>query len=136
MALQPRGFEPEGAEPVPSQFALVLSSSQAFPVNPENRPAGNPLASQVSGVQKQADVPLLQGHNPYGNDGPRPQANVLFTHPAPLQDANSLPGAVPAWPARRGDGHVIRFTRTMNSLPNGNPVSSSRLLLVLRSPGF
>ncbi|XP_027659159.1 Golgi integral membrane protein 4-like isoform X2 [Falco rusticolus] len=106
---------------VPANSPLQLVRQKAFPVNQENRPVGNPLASQVSGVQKQADRPPLQGQNSYGNDGPRPQANVLFTHPAPLQDANSLPDAVPAWPARRGDGRVIRFTRTMNSLPNGNP---------------
>nr|XP_010304007.1 PREDICTED: Golgi integral membrane protein 4-like [Balearica regulorum gibbericeps] len=106
---------------VPANSQLQLVRQKAFPVNQENRPVGNPLASQVSGVQKQADGPLLQGQNSYGNDGPRPQANVLFTHPAPLQDANSLPDALPAWPARRGDGHVIRFTRTMNSLRNGNP---------------
>ncbi|KAM6371375.1 uncharacterized protein J5M81_012894 isoform 2-T2 [Pluvialis apricaria] len=105
----------------PANSPLQLVRQKAFPVNPENRPVGNPLASQVSGVQKQADVPLLQGQNSYSNDGPRPQAKVLFTHPVPLQDTNSLPGAVPAWPARRGDGHIIRFTRTMNSLPNGNP---------------
>lgn len=130
------GFELEGAELVPLEFAHVPSSLQAFPVNQENRPGGIPLASQVSGVQKQADGPLLQGQNLYGNDGPRPQANVVFTRPASLQDANSLPGAMPAWPARRGDGHVIRFTRTMNSLPNGNPVSSARSLLLLCSPCF
>ncbi|XP_076212033.1 uncharacterized protein LOC143168908 isoform X1 [Aptenodytes patagonicus] len=105
----------------PANSQLQLVRQKAFPVNQENRPVGNPLASQVSGVQKQADGPLLQGQNSYSNDGPRPQANVLFTHPAPPQDANSLPGAMPAWPARRADGHVIRFTRTMNSLPNGNP---------------
>lgn len=130
------GFELEGTEVVPLEFAVVLSSSQVFPVNQENRPVGNPLASQVSGVQKQADGPLLQGQNLYSNDGPRPQANVLFTHPVPPQDANSLPEAMPAWPARREDGHVIRFTRTMNSLPNGNPVSSAHSLLVLCSPCF
>ncbi|XP_074465586.1 uncharacterized protein LOC141751897 isoform X1 [Larus michahellis] len=106
---------------VPANSQLQLVRQKAFPVNQENRPGGIPLASQVSGVQKQADGPLLQGQNLYGNDGPRPQANVVFTRPASLQDANSLPGAMPAWPARRGDGHVIRFTRTMNSLPNGNP---------------
>ncbi|KAM4646975.1 uncharacterized protein AAGF69_013198 [Amazona ochrocephala] len=108
---------------VPANSQLQLVRQKAFPVNQESRPFGNPLASQVSGVQKQADGPLLQGQNSYSNDGPRPQANVLFTHPhpAPRQDANSLPDALPAWPARRGDGHVVRFTRTMNSLPNGNP---------------
>ncbi|XP_009707274.1 PREDICTED: Golgi integral membrane protein 4-like, partial [Cariama cristata] len=106
---------------VPANSQLQLMGQKAFPVNQENRPVGNPPASQVSGVQKQADGPVLQGQNSYSNDGLRPQANVLFTHPAPLQDANSLPDAMPAWPARRGDGHVIRFTRTMNSLPNGNP---------------
>ncbi|XP_010292882.1 PREDICTED: Golgi integral membrane protein 4-like [Phaethon lepturus] len=105
---------------VPANSQLQLVRQKAFPVNQENRPVGNPLASQVSGVQKQAGGSLLQGQNSYSNDGPRPQANVLFTHPAPRQDANSVPDAVPAWPARR-DGHVIRFTRTMNSLPNGNP---------------
>ncbi|XP_054031721.1 Golgi integral membrane protein 4 isoform X1 [Dryobates pubescens] len=106
---------------VPANSQLQLVRQKAFPASQENRPAGNPLASQVSGVQKQADGSLLQGQSSYRNDGPRPQANVLFTHPAPLQDANSLPDAVPAWPARHGDGHVVRFTRTMNSLPNGNP---------------
>ncbi|XP_065552365.1 Golgi integral membrane protein 4-like isoform X2 [Lathamus discolor] len=108
---------------VPANSQLQLVRQKAFPVNQENHPFGNPLASQVSGVQKQADGPLLQGQNSHSNDGPRPQANVLFTHPhpAPRQDANSLPDALPAWPARRGDGHVVRFTRTMNSLPNGNP---------------
>ncbi|XP_028943184.1 Golgi integral membrane protein 4 [Antrostomus carolinensis] len=105
----------------PANSQLQLGRQKGFPVHQENHPVGNPLASQVSGVQKQADGSLSQGQNSYGNAGPRPQANVLFTHPAPLQDANSLPDAVPAWPARRGDGHVIRFTRTMNSLPNGNP---------------
>ncbi|XP_074704552.1 uncharacterized protein LOC141933635 isoform X1 [Strix aluco] len=106
---------------VPANSQLQLGRQKAFPVNQENRPVGNLLASPVSGVQKQADSPLPQGRNSYGNDGLRPQANVLFTHPASLQDANALPEAMPAWPARRGDGHVIRFTRTMNSLPNGNP---------------
>ncbi|XP_061306244.1 Golgi integral membrane protein 4-like isoform X2 [Pezoporus flaviventris] len=108
---------------VPANSQLQLVRQKAFPVNQESRPFGNPLASQVSGVQKQAGGPLLQGQNSYSNDGPRPQANVLFTHPhpAPRQDANSLPDALPAWPVRRGDGHVVRFTRTMNSLPNGNP---------------
>ncbi|XP_075028423.1 uncharacterized protein LOC142092370 isoform X3 [Calonectris borealis] len=105
----------------PANGQMQLVRQKAPPVHQENRPLGNPLASQVSGVQKQADGPVLQGQNSYSDDGPRPQANVLFTHPAPLQDANSLPDALPAWPARRGDGHVIRFTRTMNSLPNGNP---------------
>ncbi|XP_065711071.1 uncharacterized protein [Patagioenas fasciata] len=106
---------------VPANNQLQLVRQKAFPVNQENRPLGNPLASQVSGVQKPADGPVPPGQNPYGMDGPRPQASVLLTHPAPLPDANSLPDAMAAWPARRGDGHVIRFTRTMNSLPNGNP---------------
>ncbi|KAM6046526.1 uncharacterized protein VSU04_013191 [Chlamydotis macqueenii] len=106
---------------VPANSQLQLMRQKAFAVNQENRPAGNLLASQVSGVQKQADGPLLQGQNSFSNDGLRPQANVLFTQPAPQQDANSLPAAMPAWPARHGDGRVIRFTRTMNSLPNGNP---------------
>uniref|UniRef100_A0A8C8AZ12 Golgi integral membrane protein 4 n=1 Tax=Otus sunia TaxID=257818 RepID=A0A8C8AZ12_9STRI len=106
---------------VPANSQLQLGRQKAFPVNQENRPVGNVLASPVSGVQKQADSPLPQGRSSYSKDGLRPQAHVLFTHPASLQDANALPEALPAWPARRGDGHVIRFTRTMNSLPNGNP---------------
>ncbi|XP_064326081.1 Golgi integral membrane protein 4 isoform X5 [Phalacrocorax carbo] len=115
-------FQALKEQPVaPANSQLQLARQKAFPVNQENHPVGPLLASQVSGVQKQADGPLLQGQNSYSNDGLRRQANVLFTHPAPLQDANSLPDAVPAWPAGRGDGHVIRFTRTMNSLPNGNP---------------
>ncbi|KAK2526849.1 Golgi integral membrane protein 4 [Columba livia] len=117
------GWWPQGAA-VPASYKRgsdFRKHTQAFPVNQENHPLGNPLASQVSGVQKPADGPMPPGQNPYGMDGPRPQASVLLTHPVPLQDANSLPDAVAAWPARHGDGRVIRFTRTMNSLPNGNP---------------
>ncbi|XP_008936059.1 PREDICTED: Golgi integral membrane protein 4-like [Merops nubicus] len=106
---------------VPANSQLQLVRQKALPVNQESRPAGNPLASQVSGVQKQADGPVLQGQSSYSNDGPRPQANVPLSQPAPLQDANALPAAVPGWAARRGDGHVLRFTRTMNSLPDGSP---------------
>ncbi|XP_015737679.1 Golgi integral membrane protein 4-like isoform X2 [Coturnix japonica] len=105
----------------PGNSQLQLTRQKAFPVNPENRPAGSSLASQVSGVRKQADGPLLRGQSSNSNDGLRSQVNVLLTHPAPLQDANSPPEAPPAWPAGHGDGHIIRFTRTVNSLPNGNP---------------
>lgn len=109
----------------PLELTLVLPSLQAFPVNPESRPAGSSLASHVSGVRKQADSPVLRGQSSNSNDGLRSQVNMLLTHPAPLQDANSPPEAPPAWPAGRGDGHIIRFTRTVNSLPNGNPVCSA-----------
>ncbi|XP_013050259.3 Golgi integral membrane protein 4-like isoform X3 [Anser cygnoides] len=105
----------------PGSSQLQLMRQKAFPVNLENRPAGSLLASQVSGMRKQADGPLLPGQNPYSNSGPRSQGNMLGTHPAPLQDANLPPEALPAWPAGHGDSHVIRFTRTVNSLPNGNP---------------
>ncbi|KAM6108818.1 uncharacterized protein FYW35_009892 [Pterocles gutturalis] len=118
---------------VPANSQLQLMRQKAFPVSQENHPAGNPLASQVSRVQKPVDGALLQGQHLYGNDGPRPQAHMLFTHPAPPQDANSLPGAVPAWPARHGDGHVVRFTRTMNSLPNGNPDLKMVMRIQVRS---
>lgn len=124
-------FEPEGMQSVPLMLTLCLSSLQAFPVNLENRPAGSLLASQVSGLRKQADGPLLPGQGSYSNNGPRSQGSVLVTHPAPLQDANLPPEAVPAWPAGHGDSHVIRFTRTVNSLPNGNPVSSAELMLLV-----
>ncbi|XP_021230319.1 Golgi integral membrane protein 4-like isoform X2 [Numida meleagris] len=105
----------------PGNSQLQLMRQKAFPVNPENRPAGSSLASQVSGARKQADGAVLRGQNSNSNDGLRSQVNVLLTHPAPLQDANSPPEAPPAWPAGHGDGHIIRFTRTVNSLPNGNP---------------
>lgn len=119
-------FELGGTEQFfPLELILVLPSLQAFPVNPENRPAGSSLASHVSGVRKQADSPVLRGQSSNSNDGLRSQVNMLLTHPAPLQDANSPPEAPPAWPAGRGDGHIIRFTRTVNSLPNGNPVCST-----------
>lgn len=105
----------------PGNSQLQLTRQKAFPVNPENRPAGSSLASHVSGVRKQADSPVLRGQSSNSNDGLRSQVNMLLTHPAPLQDANSPPEAPPAWPAGCGDGHIIRFTRTVNSLPNGNP---------------
>ncbi|XP_025941451.1 Golgi integral membrane protein 4-like isoform X5 [Apteryx rowi] len=114
-----------------------LLNSQAFSVNQENLPAGSLLGAKVSGIRSQADGPLLQGQNSHSNDGLRPQGDMVLTHPAPLQDANPLrdanppPDAMPAWPPRHGDGHVIRFTRTVNSLPDGNP----DLKMVLRVQG-
>ncbi|XP_025952300.1 Golgi integral membrane protein 4-like isoform X2 [Dromaius novaehollandiae] len=106
---------------VPGNSQLQLVRQKAFSVNQKNLPAGSLLGPKVSGIRSQADGRLLQGHNSHSNDGLRPQGDVLLTHPAPLQDANPPPDAMPAWPPRHGDGHVIRFTRTVNSLPNGNP---------------
>ncbi|XP_048823477.1 Golgi integral membrane protein 4-like isoform X2 [Lagopus muta] len=105
----------------PGNSQLQLTRQKAFPVNPEHRPAGSSLASQLSGVRKQADGPVLQGRSSNSNDGLRSQVNVALTHPAPLQDANSPAEAPPAWPAGHGDARIIRFTRTVNSLPNGSP---------------
>ncbi|XP_071431835.1 Golgi integral membrane protein 4-like isoform X2 [Pithys albifrons albifrons] len=114
----------KGQQPmVPAQSQLQLGRQKAFAGNQEHSPIGIPLASPVPAFQEPAEVPLLQGHNSYSKDSLRPQPNVPnvpLTHPTPPKDANSLPEAVPAWPARRGDGHVVRFTRTMNSLPSGN----------------
>ncbi|XP_027557936.1 Golgi integral membrane protein 4-like isoform X1 [Neopelma chrysocephalum] len=121
----------KGQQPVvPAHSQLQLGRQKGYPVNPEN---GIPLASPVSGFQRPAEVPGLQGQNSYSKDGPRPQPNMPLTHPTPSQDANSLPEAVPAWPARRGDGHVVRFTRTMNSLPNGNPDVKMVMRIQVRS---
>ncbi|XP_009669845.1 Golgi integral membrane protein 4 isoform X4 [Struthio camelus] len=106
---------------VPGNSQLQLVRQKAFPVNQESLPAGTLLGAKVSGIRSQADGPLLQGQNLHSNDGLRPQDDVLLTHPAQLQDANPPPDAMPAWPPRHGDGRVIRFTRTVNSLPNGNP---------------
>ncbi|XP_025941448.1 Golgi integral membrane protein 4-like isoform X2 [Apteryx rowi] len=122
---------------VPGNSQLQLVRQKAFSVNQENLPAGSLLGAKVSGIRSQADGPLLQGQNSHSNDGLRPQGDMVLTHPAPLQDANPLrdanppPDAMPAWPPRHGDGHVIRFTRTVNSLPDGNP----DLKMVLRVQG-
>ncbi|XP_062449361.1 Golgi integral membrane protein 4-like [Rhea pennata] len=116
---------------VPGNSQLQLVRQQAFSVNQENLPAGSLLGAKVPGIQSQADESLLQGQNLHSNDGLRPQGDVLLTHPAPLQDASRPADAMPAWPPRHGDGHAIRFTRTVNSLPNGNP----DLTMVLRVQG-
>ncbi|XP_057243646.1 uncharacterized protein LOC130586765, partial [Malurus melanocephalus] len=117
------------------QQPLAPASSQLQPARQkifqENRPAGNTPPSVLP------MAPQLQGQGPYdshdSHDDPRLQPEVPFTQPAPAQDANSLPEAVPAWPARHGDGHVVRFTRTMNSLPNSNPDVKMVMRIQVRS---
>ncbi|XP_041888002.1 Golgi integral membrane protein 4-like isoform X1 [Corvus kubaryi] len=118
----------KGQQPLlPASSQLQPGRQKAFQASQENRPAGNALPSAAPGAQQPA------GQGSHSHDGPRPQPQVPFTQPAPAHDANSLPEAVPAWPARHGDGHMVRFTRTMNSLPNGNPDVKMVMRIQVRS---
>ncbi|XP_053818654.1 Golgi integral membrane protein 4-like isoform X1 [Vidua chalybeata] len=95
----------KGQQPlVPASSQLQPGRQKAFQPSQENR-------SAVPGAQQ----PPAQGSSSHAGPGDA-QPQVPFIQPALAQDGNSLPEAVPAWPARRGAGHAVRFTRTMNSL--------------------
>ncbi|XP_030393235.1 uncharacterized protein LOC115636800 isoform X3 [Gopherus evgoodei] len=116
--------------PVPGSNHLQLSRPKVFaangakmllsPVDQEKPVGGSLMRPQISGVRSQGEGTLPQGQTSHNNDGPRPQSDVLFAHPAPLQEANPPPAALPARPQGHGDSTVIRFTRTVNSVQNGN----------------
>ncbi|XP_058711067.1 Golgi integral membrane protein 4-like isoform X3 [Poecile atricapillus] len=115
----------KGQQPlVPASSQLQLGRQKSFQANQENHPT---LPSAVPSAQQ------LAGQGSSSHDGPRPQPHVPFSQPAPAQGANSLPEAVPAWPVQHGDSHVVRFTRTMNSLPNGNPDVKMVMRIQVRS---
>ncbi|KAG6936341.1 Golgi integral membrane protein 4-like [Chelydra serpentina] len=101
-------------------FAANGAKMPLSPVDQEKPPVGSLMRPQISGVRSQGEGTLPQGQTSHNNDGPRPQGDVLFAHPAPLQEANPPPAALPAWPPGHGDSPVIRFTRTVNSVQNGN----------------
>uniref|UniRef100_A0A8D0HDK1 Golgi integral membrane protein 4 n=1 Tax=Sphenodon punctatus TaxID=8508 RepID=A0A8D0HDK1_SPHPU len=122
--------QPLGLGNSQSQLARqkVPSNLVKMPPNPleqEKHPGGNPLAAaQVSGIRSQGEGTLPQGQSSHSNDGPNPQGNVPLGPLAPLQDANPPPAAMPVWPQQgHGAVHMIRFTRTVNSVQNGNQVS-------------
>ncbi|XP_014741307.1 PREDICTED: Golgi integral membrane protein 4-like [Sturnus vulgaris] len=97
----------KGQQPlVPASSQLQPGRQKVFQQNPPALPSAVPGAQHLPGLASSSHA------------GPRPQPQVPFSQPAPAQDGNSLPEAVPAWPAGHGPGHVARFTRTMNSLPS------------------
>ncbi|XP_005292981.2 Golgi integral membrane protein 4-like isoform X2 [Chrysemys picta bellii] len=116
--------------PVPGSNHLQFSRQKVFAANgakmllssvdQEKPPGGSLMRPQISGVRSQGEGTLPQGQTSHNSDGPRPQSDVLFAHPAPLQEANPPPAALPARPQGHGDSPVIRFTRTVNSVQNGN----------------
>ncbi|XP_010219826.1 PREDICTED: Golgi integral membrane protein 4-like, partial [Tinamus guttatus] len=107
------GKEQEQKEqpPVPGNSPSQLGWQKAFLVHQENLRAGSLQGAHVPG-------PLPQGQDLPGSASPRPRRDGLLTQAAPVRDARA---AAPAWPPRPRDAPVIRFTRTVNSLPNGNP---------------
>ncbi|XP_067423327.1 Golgi integral membrane protein 4-like isoform X2 [Emydura macquarii macquarii] len=106
---------PAKGKPQLQVFAAKGAKMPLSPLDQDKPPGGSLLRPQIQG-----EGTLPQGQTSHNNDGPRSQADGLFTHPAPLQDANPPPAAQPAWPQGPRDGPVIRFTRTVNSVQNGN----------------
>uniref|UniRef100_A0A8C8RE61 Golgi integral membrane protein 4 n=1 Tax=Pelusios castaneus TaxID=367368 RepID=A0A8C8RE61_9SAUR len=111
---------PAKGQPQLQVFAAKGARMPLSPVDQKRPPAGSLLRPQVSGIRSQGEGTLPQGQTSHNNDGARSQGDVLFAHPAPLQDANPPPAAAPAWPQGHRDGPVVRFTRTVNSVQNGN----------------
>ncbi|XP_074831867.1 uncharacterized protein LOC142000990 isoform X2 [Carettochelys insculpta] len=116
--------------PLPDNNHLPFSRQKVFAANgakvllssldQEKPPDGSLVRPQISGVRSPGEGTLSQGQALHKSDGPRAQSDVLFAHPAPLQEAHPPPAALPAWPQGHGNGAVMRFTRTVNSVPNGN----------------
>ncbi|XP_019332066.2 Golgi integral membrane protein 4 isoform X2 [Alligator mississippiensis] len=104
------------------QKVLVANGAKVSlsPLDQDKRSAGSPMGAQASGIRSQGEGTLPQSQTLH-NDGPRPPGNVLFTHPSPLREANPPPAAMPVWPQGHRAGHIIRFTRTVNSVQNGSP---------------
>ncbi|XP_032935454.1 Golgi integral membrane protein 4-like isoform X2 [Catharus ustulatus] len=109
----------KGQQPlVPASSQLQPGRHKALPpALPSAVPGAQLLPGQGSSIhadpRAQPQVPSSHGSSIHAD--PRAQPQVPSSPAAPAQDGNSLPEAVPAWPA--GHGHVARFTRTMNSLP-------------------
>ncbi|XP_006124720.2 uncharacterized protein LOC102450495 isoform X1 [Pelodiscus sinensis] len=104
-------------------FSRQKASAAKMPLSPlaqEKPPGGSLMRPQISGVRSQGEETLPHGQTSHNSDGPRSQGDVLFVHPAPLQEGNPPPVALPAWPQGHGNGAVIRFARTVNSVQNGN----------------
>ncbi|KAM8796416.1 uncharacterized protein ACNFOS_010321 [Eudromia elegans] len=92
--------QPPAAGNSPSQ----LGRQKGFPAH-----RGSLQGSQLSG-------PLPQGQPLPGSASPRPQRDrdELPTRAALARDAH------PPWPPRHANAPVVRFARTVNSLPDGN----------------
>ncbi|XP_066058987.1 Golgi integral membrane protein 4-like isoform X1 [Chamaea fasciata] len=100
----------KGQQPlVPASSQLQPGRQKVFPASQEHRPA---VPSSLPAAQH----PPAQGSSLLAV--PRPPAQVTPSPAAAARGAPWLPEAVPAWPARHGDGAAARFTRTMNSLPS------------------
>ncbi|XP_063001390.1 Golgi integral membrane protein 4-like isoform X2 [Elgaria multicarinata webbii] len=120
----------EGQEPpaAPGLGLLHLARPKASMVNearaPPNpleqaaAPAENSLVAQISSIKHQGGETLREGQVSQDNDGPRPQDHGGFSQQA---SPNEVHMPLAAWPqAGRKDGPVIRFTRMVNSIRNGN----------------
>ncbi|KAM4885982.1 uncharacterized protein FYW23_011764 [Sylvia borin] len=93
---------------------LVPASSQLQPgrhklsqASQEHRPLVSPAPPAAQQVPAQASSLLAV-----------PMSPVSPSPAGPARGVQWLPEAVAAWPARAGDGHSARFSRTMNSLPS------------------
>ncbi|XP_061457387.1 Golgi integral membrane protein 4-like isoform X4 [Rhineura floridana] len=86
------------------------------PLGQAAAPAQSSLVAQASGIKHQGEETVHEGPVMHGDD--RPQGNMPFGQLAPPQEAHVSP---PVWPrAGQRDTPIVRFTRMVNSLQNGN----------------
>ncbi|XP_054857741.1 Golgi integral membrane protein 4-like isoform X2 [Eublepharis macularius] len=86
------------------------------------------LVAQVPDTKHQEEKNLPRGQVSQGNDGPRLQDNVPPGQLAPPHEAR-LPLALWPPPGQR-DSHVIRFTRTVNSLQS--PSQDQKVMKIMQ----
>ncbi|XP_053137143.1 Golgi integral membrane protein 4-like [Hemicordylus capensis] len=122
---QPPKEPPPGAGrgllPLPVQKASTGNEGK-LPLSPLEKGAaagGSFLVAQAPAIKHQGGENVQAGQVPHSNDDPRSQREVPFGQLAPPLELHLPPAA---WPqAGQRDSHVVRFTRTVNSVQNGNP---------------
>ncbi|XP_062821855.1 Golgi integral membrane protein 4 isoform X3 [Anolis carolinensis] len=81
--------------------------------------AGSSVFAQASDIKHQGGENLPDGQVSHRNDGPKSQGSMPLSQVVPPDDGHLPPVA---WaPSGRKDNAIIRFTRMVNSVQNGNP---------------
>ncbi|XP_061457385.1 Golgi integral membrane protein 4-like isoform X2 [Rhineura floridana] len=112
-------FKGVGAAKGQPKLQASLDNEAKPPLSPLGQaaaPAQSSLVAQASGIKHQGEETVHEGPVMHGDD--RPQGNMPFGQLAPPQEAHVSP---PVWPrAGQRDTPIVRFTRMVNSLQNGN----------------
>ncbi|XP_067329062.1 Golgi integral membrane protein 4-like isoform X2 [Anolis sagrei] len=102
--------------PTPKPKVSVANAAKAS-LSPLEK-TGNSLFAPASDTKRQGGENLPDGQVSYRNDGPKPQGSMPLGQVAPPNDVHLPPAGWAA--AGQRDNPIIRFTRMVNSVQNGN----------------